>query len=479
MKAPQAIWLRRLGGPLGRHAGTGHSLPPLAWLFFAATASWAILMSRQLSCVQTDPAVGVNTFRRMCYSDIPVLWQTKGIATGRVPFFSTEFEYPVLTGLFVEITRWFTAITGGIAPASQDGAALATANHAFVVTAVLSYLLFLLLIWAHWRMRPERHREVLMIALAPVVMSTGLINWDMLVIALTSVALLFWARSKPALSGVFLGLAVAAKFYPIFLLGAFLLLCWRAGRLRAFWSLLGAAAVTWLVVNLPVIFLAPDGWLFFWSYNSTRGADLGSVFYVLQLAGFAQPLAAVWAKVLLALGFIGIAWLVVKAPRRPRLAQVSFLLMAWFLMTNTVYSPQYALWLLPLLVLARPVWTNWLVFSLAELTYFMAVWAHLDTADGAAGIGPLYWIAVFLRVGVQAWLCLIIVFDMWNPREDPVRLQRIDDPIGGVLAGAPDAVAEVPFLKVRVGATRRPSPPDASEPSRIETHDSQRTLDLS
>ena len=51
----------------------------------------------------------------------------------------------------------------------------------------------------------------------------------------------------------------------------------------------------------------------------------------------------------LALGLV--ALLALMAPRRPRVAQLVFLVMVAFVLTNKVYSPQYVLWLSPLAVL--------------------------------------------------------------------------------------------------------------------------------
>ena len=50
----------------------------------------------------------------------------------------------------------------------------------------------------------------------------------------------------------------------------------------------------------------------------------------------------------------GIAYLALTAPQRPRLAQLAFLVVAAFLLTNKVWSPQFSLWLVPLAVLALP-----------------------------------------------------------------------------------------------------------------------------
>ena len=51
---------------------------------------------------------------------------------------------------------------------------------------------------------------------------------------------------------------------------------------------------------------------------------------------------------------VGIAVVALTAPRRPRVAQLCFLVVAGFLLTNKVWSPQYSLWLVPLAVLALP-----------------------------------------------------------------------------------------------------------------------------
>ena len=75
-------------------------------------------------------------------------------------------------------------------------------------------------------------------------------------------------------------------------------------------------------------------------------------------------------------------------------------------MTNKVYSPQYVLWLLPFVVLARPRWRDWLVFTVGELVYFVAIWWHLggllSPGDGSAD--RVYWLAVLARLATQAWV---------------------------------------------------------------------------
>ena len=73
-----------------------------------------------------------------------------------------------------------------------------------------------------------------------------------------------------------------------------------------------------------------------------------------------------------AVACVAIAVLALAAPRRPRLPQLCFLVLAAFLMTNKVWSPQYVIWLVPLAVLARPRLWPYLLWQLAEVAYFFA-----------------------------------------------------------------------------------------------------------
>jgi hypothetical protein len=258
---------------------------------------------------------------------------------------------------------------------------------------------------------------------------------------------------------VLLGLGIAAKLYPLLLLAPLFVLCVRTGKYRPFFVTAGATAASWLAVNLPVFIANPAGWLYFWTFNVDRGADLGSLWYALQLAGITIPGLSRLESVLLVLGALGIMALMLLAPRRPRFAQGAFLIVTLFLVVNKVYSPQYVLWLLPLLVLARPKWLDWAMFSIAESLYYVAIWAHLDgVLSGDGTLGRLYWLSVFFRVGVQLWIASRVIADILRPDSDPIRAGGEDEPDGGVLDGAADA-EWVRRLRARLqGLTVRPQP---------------------
>ena len=230
---------------------------------------------------------------------------------------------------------------------------------------------------------PGARWQALMVAFSPALILSAFINWDMIALALTALGIAAWAARRGVWAGVFLGLAVAAKFYPLVVFGPLLLLCLRTGQLREFWKTFAAASAAWLAVNVPVLIAAPAGWARFYAYSKDRGADWGSIWYLLehfnvpvlgnpQLSSLNQMSAF-----FLIISFLAIAVLALAAPRRPRLPQLCFLMLAAFLMTNKVWSPQYVLWLVPLAVLARPRLWPYVLWQLAEVGYFFGIWGYL------------------------------------------------------------------------------------------------------
>jgi uncharacterized membrane protein len=201
-----------------------------------------------------------------------------------------------------------------------------------------------------------------------------------------------------------------------------------------------------------VIIAAPSGWQTFYLYSKHRPADWGSIWYFFEMNHV--PLLGtgnIAALNVLSLGLFGvacvaIALLALRASRRPRLGQLCFLVLAAFLLTNKVWSPQYVIWLAPLVVLARPRIGAYLLWQAAEVGYFFAIWAYLITVStagalpaAAGGIGAgLYFAALLARFGSIVLLCVLVVREILRPAADVVRDEGEDDPAAGVLAGAPD-----------------------------------------
>jgi uncharacterized membrane protein len=321
-----------------------------------------------------------------------------------------------------------------------------------LITALLLSVCALLLTRAVLALAGRRPWDAAMIGLSPVLLVHAFTNWDLFAVAFATFGMLAWARERLVLAGLLLGAAVAAKFYPLLLLGALFLLCLRAGRLRD-WGVTALAAVgAWTAVNLPIAVLAPDNWAWFFVFSRARAANPESLWNIgihlsdgqwldgpLAQGEVPAVLNATVTVVLLLLGGL-VAWLVLAAPVRPRVAQVAFLLLAGFLLLNKVWSPQYSLWLLPLAVLARPRWRSLLLWQATEALVWVVTMLHYLGSDNR-GIGvQWFFLGVAVRDLAVILLMALVLRDVLRPDGDVVRTSwpGVDDPAGGVLDRAPD-----------------------------------------
>ncbi|MER5982703.1 glycosyltransferase 87 family protein [Streptomyces sp. NPDC001787] len=436
-----------IGGRVGRWARLGDGpLTPVRVIALVAIGMFALGMVQKIPCYEWAWFKGATSqYTHACYSDIPHLFLGRGFADGLVPYFDEiggdmqYLEYPVLTGVFMQVAAWLTL--------TPDSDPLQQREQMFwMVNAGMLMICAVVIAVCTSRTHRRRPWDGLLVALAPAFALTATINWDLLAVALTAAAMLMWSRGRVIAFGVLIGLATAAKLYPVLLLGPLLVLCWRAGRGKEFGQAAIGAAAAWLAVNLPVMLFAPEGWKKFYTFSQERPIDFGSFWLIItQRTGKAIDVGTVnTASVLLmAVCCAGIAALALMAPRRPRFAQLAFLVVAAFVLTNKVYSPQYVLWLIPLAVLARPRWRDFLVWQACEVMYFMGIWLYLayttsgDKHQGLPQDG--YQLAIVLHLMGTLYLCAVVVRDILLPERDGVRSDGSDDPSGGVLDGAPDA----------------------------------------
>jgi uncharacterized membrane protein len=438
-----------VGGPLGEHAATGRSWwTPLRVVLVLVTITFGLGMVQKAPCI-----VGEVSYNGLCYTDIDKLYASRGFAEGRFPYLDDSgryrhFEYPVLSGAFVYGAAVATHAVFGAPqvddlPADDVWADPQVSSNVVPFTAVNAVLLFccaLVAAWALAKVHRRRPWDAALFAAAPALLLAGLVNWDLLAVALLALSLLAWSRERTMLAGVLIGLGAAAKLYPLFLLGPLLVLCARTRQWGAFGRALGGAVVAWLVVNVPVIVANYSGWEVFWNFNAERGVDLGSLWYAWSLLGFdaaSSDTINLVSWVFFGGACVAVAALGLFAPRRPRLPQLALLVVLAFLLVNKVYSPQYVLWLLPLAALARPRWRDLLVWQACEAVYFVAVWIFLQgDLDSAAsgGVPAAYVVAILIRVAGQLWFGGLVVRDILAPWRDPVRADGLtDDPAGGVL----------------------------------------------
>lgn len=422
----------------------------------AATGSVAAVIAALLGYAEKLPCSSggawnsfTGQFRDACYTDVYPLYYAEGLSSGKVPYSGHPVEYPVLTGGMMQLASWLVrSVTDPFARGKDF----------YEVTVVLLSICLVagVVATAYTAGRGSAGfdpglRSALMVALSPGLILAAFVNWDLLAMALTAGGIAFWAARHQVAAGVLLGLGVAAKFYPLLIFGALFLLSLRAGKMRAFFVTFGSGLVAWLAVNLPVALTATAGWGRFYAFSRSRTADWGSIWYMLEnykvpvLGNSSLGQLNLMSSGLFALACVAIALLVLMAPRRPRLPQVCFLLLAAFLTLNKVWSPQYVVWLVPLAVLARPRLWPYLLWQLTEVAYFFGIWAyftHLYQSPGSTGytgISPGWYFATLVaRLIAVGLLASFVVRDILYPERDVARRAGSDDPAGGVLDGAGD-----------------------------------------
>ena len=440
-----------IGGPAGLHAGRHRSWTPVRVLLALAAVVMALGMVQKSECYGQTWTNGNTRYTHMCYSDLPYLYTGRGFAELAWPYSDDPttrsrydvMEYPVGISYWAWGTAYVTHWLAG-SPDLAPRAALPTANlwgehgvlHEIRLYVVVNTLGFaavaLLACWLIASVNRRRPWDAAAFALSPALLLTGMINWDMIAVGFVAGALWAWSRGRPALTGVLIGLGTATKLYPLFLLGGLVVICWRRRRWGDLVTAVGSAVIAWVLANLPALITGAAQWKVFWSFNSSRGADLGSLWLVLQQASghtFSAHTINVWSWLLFGAWCLGVLVLGLLAPRTPRLAQLGFLIVAGFLLVNKVYSPQYVLWLLPLAVLARPRWRDQLIWQSCEVLYFAGVWWYLGGLFTAGGGSqqPFYWLVILIRVLGELYLVGVVARDLLLPRHDPVALTEAAD----------------------------------------------------
>ncbi len=474
---------RLIGGRWGRHAEG-----PTSWWWtpIRVALGLTILFSvfgylQKTDCFGAGGYANEHQYSRLCYADTYALYVDEGLnartnsagaVTGRVsvPYRDHPVEYPPVMGGLM----WAAAeLTAFVHPGEQADVSGSHNQTFFNLTALGLAICALISTFTVAQLAGRRRAwDAVMVAASPALFMYAFTNWDLAAVALTGLGLWAWSRGSPVWAGLLLGVGISTKLYPLFVLIALVMLCARAGLWRAAAKAVGGAVAGIVVCYVPAIlisksFLFPNsscptahelsGWRWFLSLSQTRGADWGSVWLVAQHlfrgdfignALNAQPACGsspttlnVVSSTCVLLVIAGVGALVAMAPRRPRVGQVAFLLVAGFVMLNKVDSPQYALWLVPLAVLARPRWASLLIWQATEVLLGAANLYTLIALDHSDQGLPMatYLITIVIRDVVLTGLLALVVRDILVPRGDVVRRDGVDDPAGGLLDGAPDA----------------------------------------
>ena len=339
---------------------------------------------------------------------------------GNIPYRDFQFEYPPLALAPILIAFYASDPLGGF---------FTGFTFAF---AVVTYLLALgcgLLAWSIMRrilpdttLRERYWRMATFVAAFPLLGQIVVARLDLAPTLLTVGAIALWLRrTRNAEYGAWLVLAagVATKLSPIVIAPIFAIDTWRRRSMRS--ALLGGM---WFLLSVALLFapgivVSPKGFLKAFTYHSDRGIQIESV-YAMALLWFSRltdsniivvnafgafevvststnwlrSVTAVAQIVVLGsvyLAFLRATWTMPPSRQRDRLVVLSSLLaITAFIAFGKVFSPQYLIWIIPLVVVTPGTTGRWaivimlLTLGWTQLLYPYGYEALLD--DVTAGL---------------------------------------------------------------------------------------------
>ena len=331
-----------------------------------------------------------------CYSDLPALYASRGLDTNVWPYSSDDnsVEYPVITAMVMYATSF----------AAKSPASYFNINIFFLI------LLFIATLIVVRKIRPE---FAYLSAIAPAMIASLFINWDLWGIATMMLAIYWFDRKQYLYSALILALSISTKFLPIFLLIPIAFILWRDAKLKELVKYVVVVAATWLAINAPFALTTPTGWWRFFKLNLERGADWGSIWLALQQLGLSLTNLNYLSILVLLIALTSVAIVLFELKYTPTLASVAFIVMAAVMIASKVYSPQFVLWLTPLAVIAltnkKDLHAFWL-WQATEIIYHVAIWQHIASITGAKfGLGPTpYAILTLVRIAGTIYLMAVL-----------------------------------------------------------------------
>ena len=363
--------------------------------------------------------------------DIPVYADYgNAIANGAVPYRDIRPEYPP-----------------GALPAFVVPALLSEDEHGFRdvfegLMALFGVAIVLLAAVTLRGLRASKERTVgalALIAAFPLLLgSVVLTRFDLYAAAFVAAALAALVHRRDRLGFALLGAAVAVKLYPAVLVPVALAYVWqRRGRREALVSLAFCAAVVALAF-LPFLVVAPDGVAHSVGRQLSRPLQiesLGSAFYLAahHLVGLdvemrsghgSQNLYATGTAVTaveLTLVQIGVlVWIWLKRPATAEgLVRWSAAALVAFVAFGKVLSPQFLIWLVPVVPLVAGLRGLRASVLLAVALLLTQLWFPSRYWDLARELDPLPSTLVLLRDLVLVAVLVVLVKD----RREPVRSQ--------------------------------------------------------
>ncbi|MCS7135891.1 MAG: hypothetical protein NZ931_02200 [Aigarchaeota archaeon] len=278
------------------------------------------------------------------YSDIVSVYQVRleGFPP-KAPYAEVFFEYPVITAALAYVSGLMASLL-----TKEYYTALLLY---YTITSAILFILTFLTVSEVRRLcglfGVEKKRIYAYLIITPSMLFMNLLNWYILGVYFMIRAIRLSIEGRITSSGIFLGISAASNFITAIPSVAILMTC---GDFRRKIRFIAAALITYFLVNLPAILLNPRNWLSFWEYHASWYVECNwQILFFDMFDPNARALSAGLMPMLLIMPLI-VAHKT-SFQKHVKIILASWLVMAWFLFANYVYTPQMNIMLLPFFTL--------------------------------------------------------------------------------------------------------------------------------
>lgn len=417
------------GGPAGRRLASGTGFWRAASVLVVLSVLVLALGVVQKQHCRAQGWTTPDQFWHACYSDIPVLFGSATLG-GPDRLSLTDATGPAGLGQPPLASAAMWVVSGLVPDDARDPA------RTFFDTSVLALALLLTVAVTAVAVAAGRRRfDAAHLALAPVLVTAGLISYQLLSVALLALALAAWQRGRPGLGGLCLGLAAAAAppLAVAVVAVAAVVVTWRSSRPGDGVAFAAAGLVAWFAVRVLLLPGLTGALGDAWRGWREAPPGYGSLWLTPQLLSASAPRRDRWwwpfdgaeslsgstaSALSLAALVLFVGAFVVAAVRRQSLPggalplpRLGLSLMAGVLVLSTSLPVQVSLLLLPLVALSGLPWRDHLVWAGTELCYFVGVWLYIATqSDPNRGLPAGFYLLFLLArltgiawLGIQAW----------------------------------------------------------------------------
>jgi uncharacterized membrane protein len=337
------------------------------------------------------------------------------IVNGLLPYQDFTVEYPPMALAFFTLPRLFAS-------------SLSTYHIAFVIEILIFDVLGIIILAKlsqRLGLKPVENLTiytVILLAIGPIMVY----RYDIIPAVIVLQSLYFFSRQKYGFAWVLLAVGVMTKVYPLVIAPVFLLYQVSQRHYRkAVWGVVTFAAVL-AVFIIAGLLLSPQGFWNSFSLQLQRGLHADSTYSSLLLLGktlglvqaniqiveptplsvdVVSPLAGTLARIaqfVVIAALASLYWLYFRRAKSTHglpgytdqrkmlsLIKYSFLCVLVFMLTSNVLSPQFLIWLLPVIPIVTHRWryAPWLLFTIAcILTYYLFPTHYNDFAHDKSGV---------------------------------------------------------------------------------------------